>query len=152
MAAIAAGTPAAEPSRESTEQQSDGQTSGERMIEVSAGDDGASSDQGTTAGRKIFKTKEEKRLEAEERNRISRMTRTLKAELAALEERIARLEEKKADNEKTLCGPDIHKEPQKIKQLNQDLVDIAKELENLYASWDDLTEKLAFQEAENKSS
>jgi ATP-binding cassette subfamily F protein 3 len=93
-------------------------------------------------GRRAFKTKEEKRLEAEERNRLSRITRALKDELAALEDRIAHLEAKQRENEKTLCAPDIHKEPNRIKQLNQDLLDRARELESLYAAWDDLTRKL----------
>jgi ATP-binding cassette, subfamily F, member 3 len=95
---------------------------------------------------KTFKTKEEKRLEAEERNRLSRNTRVLKNELAALEDRIAGLEEKKGETEKTLCAPDIHREPQKIKQLNQALIDLARELESLYAAWDALTEKLAYEQ------
>ncbi|MCX5857857.1 MAG: ABC transporter C-terminal domain-containing protein, partial [Deltaproteobacteria bacterium] len=98
------------------------------------------------AAAKLFKTKEEKRLEAEERNRLSRITRDLKSELAAVEERIAGLEEKKAETEKILCAPDIHREPQKIKQLNQALVDLGRELETLYAAWEDLTEKLAYEQ------
>ena len=93
-------------------------------------------------GRRLFKTKEEKRLEAEERNRLSRITRAFKTELEALEERIAHLEEKKAESERTLCEPGIHREPQKIKQLNQELLDIARELENLFTSWESLTQKL----------
>jgi len=109
-------------------------------------------DQGAIPGRRVFKTKEEKRLEAEERNRLSRITRALKNELAELEERIATLEEKKAENERNLCAPDIHKEPQKIKQLNQELVDMARELENLYASWDDLTGKVEAHETGNSVS
>jgi len=109
-------------------------------------------DQGAIPGRRVFKTKEEKRVEAEERNRLSRITRALKNELAALEERIAYLEEKKAENERILCAPDIHKEPQKIKQLNQELVDMARELENLYASWDDLTGKVEAHETGNSVS
>ena len=99
-------------------------------------------DQGVTSSRRAFKTKEERRLEAEERNRLSRITRTLKGELKILENRIIHLEEKKAEHERTLCGPDIYREPQQIKQLNQELVDIAKELENLYTSWEDVTQKL----------
>jgi hypothetical protein len=59
-----------------------------------------------------------------------------------LEERIIHLEEKKAQRERSLCGPDIHREPQNIKELNQGLVDIAKELENLYVSWEDVTKEL----------
>jgi ATP-binding cassette subfamily F protein 3 len=98
--------------------------------------------QEASPGRRAFKTKEEKRLEAEERNRLSRITRALKDELAALEDRIAHLEAKQRENEKTLCAPDIHKEPNRIKKLNQDLLDRARELEPLYAAWDDLTRKL----------
>jgi len=98
--------------------------------------------QEASPGRRAFKTKEEKRLEAKERNRLSRITRALKDELAALEDRIAHLEAKQRENEKTLCAPDIHKEPNRIKKLNQDLLDRARELEPLYAAWDDLTRKL----------
>ncbi len=47
----------------------------------------------------------------------------MKNELAALEDRIARLETRKAENETTLCAPDIHREPHKIKQLNNELAD-----------------------------
>ncbi|MBA4424192.1 MAG: ABC transporter ATP-binding protein, partial [Syntrophus sp. (in: bacteria)] len=89
--------------------------------------------------RKSFKTKEEKRLEAQERNRLSRIMRDLRSELAALEDRIARLEEKKTANERELCAPEIHRETHKIKQLNNELNDLARELEPLYAAWDRLT-------------
>lgn len=92
--------------------------------------------------RKPFKSKEEKRLEAQERNRLSRITRDLKNELAALEDRIARLEEKKAETESVLCAPDIHREPHKIKQLNKELADITRELESLYAAWDRMTAEM----------
>lgn len=94
------------------------------------------------SGQRAFKTKEEKRREADERNRISQITRALKKELAVLEERITCLEEKKAESERILCEPNIHREPQKIKRLNQELLEIAGELEKLYKSWDDATEKL----------
>jgi ATP-binding cassette subfamily F protein 3 len=93
-----------------------------------------------------FKSKEEKRLEADERNRLSRMTKTLKNELAALEESIASLESKKTENERILCEPYLHKEPQKIKQLNQELLEIVRELENLYSLWDDKTKELETRE------
>ena len=82
-------------------------------------------ERGTEAGRKpeerSRKTKEEKRQEAEERNRISRATSALKRELAATEERIALLEAKKKENEAILCEPEIYREPERIRQLNQEL-------------------------------
>gem|GEM_PF-3157263 len=90
----------------------------------------------------MIKTREEKRLEAQERNRLSRITRDLKNELAALEDRIARLETRKTENEAILCAPDIHREPHKIKQLNQELADLARELEPLYATWDRMTAEM----------
>lgn len=97
---------------------------------------------GIPSTRKSFKTKEEKRLEAQERNRLFQITRDLKNELAALEDRIARLEARKAENEDALCTPDIHREPHKIKQLNLDLADLARGLEPLYAAWDRLTAEM----------
>lgn len=95
-----------------------------------------------TSNKRSFKTKEEKRLEAEERNRLSRITRDLKKEMAALEESIARLEAKKAEHEALLCAPDIHKEPHRIKQLNNELADLARELEGLYTAWDRITAEM----------
>jgi ATP-binding cassette subfamily F protein 3 len=101
----------------------------------------------TTPGRRPFKTKDEKRIEAEERNRLSRIMSDFKTKLKALENQIIRLEEKKADNEKILCEPDIHRDPQKIKSLSQELHDITSELENLYASWETLTQEIEAHEA-----
>ncbi len=95
-----------------------------------------------SSSKKPFKTKEEKRLEAQERNRLSRITRELKNELMALENRIARLEARKAENETTLCAPDIHREPHKIKQLNNELAELARELDPLYAAWDRMTTEM----------
>lgn len=89
--------------------------------------------------KKTFKTKEEKRLEAQERNRLFQVTRDMKNKLAALEERIARIEATKTEHEASLCAPDIHREPQKIKQLNNELARLTQELEPLYAAWDRLT-------------
>jgi len=102
---------------------------------------------GAISGRRPFKTKEEKRLEAEERNRLSRIMSDFKTKLKALENHIIHLEEKKADNERILCEPGIHREPQKIKILSQELHDITGELENLYASWESLTQEIEAHEA-----
>lgn len=132
-------------------------TDGKRQFQRAAGSSFAGNSSATASpdevnggmpGRRPVKTKEEKRLEAEERNRLSRIMRDFKMKLKALENHIIGLEEKKADNEKILCEPNIHREPQKIKMLNQELHDIAKELENLYASWDTLTQEIeAYEDA-----
>lgn len=85
------------------------------------------------------KTKEEKRLEADERNRISRATLSLREKLAATEARIAVLETKQKEDELILCETEIYREPERIKQLNQELKTIAAELEELYYQWNDLS-------------
>jgi ATP-binding cassette subfamily F protein 3 len=88
------------------------------------------------------KTKEEKRQEAEERNRISRATSALKRDLTATEERIALMEAKKKEAEGILCEPDIYRDPDRIRQLNQELTSVSAELEDLYYGWNDLSLKL----------
>ena len=88
------------------------------------------------------KTKEEKRQEAEERNRISRATSALKQELAETEKRIALIEAKQKETEMILCEPEIYREPERIKLLNQELRAISTELEDLYYTWNDLTVRI----------
>jgi len=88
------------------------------------------------------KTKEEKRLEAEERNRISKATAHLKRELGITETRISLLEGKKQKIEGALCETEIYQQPDRIKQMNLDLKAIETELEDLYYTWNDLTLKI----------
>jgi ATP-binding cassette subfamily F protein 3 len=88
------------------------------------------------------KKKEEKRQEAEERNRIFRATSALKRDLAATEDRIALLEAKKKEAEGVLCEPDIYRDPDRIRQLNQELTSVSAELEDLYYGWNDLSLRL----------
>ncbi len=89
-----------------------------------------------------YKTKGEKRLEAEARNRFSRVRSDLKKKVSAVEEKAIRLEEEKAAKEKELCEPEVCKAPGKIKELNQELKMISRELEGLYEQWHNLTQEL----------
>lgn len=88
------------------------------------------------------KTKEEKRREAEERNRISRATSSIRQKLTETEERITALEAKQREDELLLCDPEIYRDPERIRQLNQELKATAAELEDLYYQWNDLTLKI----------
>ncbi|MBN1614568.1 MAG: ATP-binding cassette domain-containing protein [Deltaproteobacteria bacterium] len=89
------------------------------------------------------KTRESKRLEAEERNRLSQVRRALERELTALEEEISMLETKKSEGEQLLCDPSVHRNTEKIKALNREMAQIAGRLEKRYAEWDTLTEEMA---------
>ncbi|MDD5168812.1 MAG: ABC-F family ATP-binding cassette domain-containing protein [Syntrophales bacterium] len=85
--------------------------------------------------REGYKTKDEKRLEAEDRARLNRIRSVHKKRMAAIEEEIVALERKKADHEAILCDPETHKRPEMIKELNLELKTIAQELEDRYDEW-----------------
>lgn len=84
----------------------------------------------------------DKRIEAEERNRLYQLKTALRKELAALEAEIFRLEEQQAQNEALLCDPDTLRNSPRVRQLNRELAAITAELTKLYVSWDDLGERL----------
>ncbi|MCK9365245.1 MAG: ABC-F family ATP-binding cassette domain-containing protein [Syntrophales bacterium] len=91
---------------------------------------------------KAKKTKEEKRSEAEERNRISKATASLKKELVKTETKISLLEKKKRETEEALCQTEIYQQPELVKQMNLELRSIDGALEDLYYAWNDLTLKI----------
>jgi ATP-binding cassette, subfamily F, member 3 len=90
----------------------------------------------------VTKTKDKKRMEAEERNKLSKIKNTWKKELTAVEEKIELLEARKSGHETLLCDPQIHKDSAKIKELQIELKDITTQLENHYNIWTDISAKL----------
>ena len=91
---------------------------------------------------RALKAKDKKRLEAEERNRLSKIKNGLKRELAGVEAKIADLEARKAANENFLCDPQTHKDAVKIKGLQIDLKAVENELAQAYHLWTELSCKL----------
>jgi ATP-binding cassette subfamily F protein 3 len=89
-----------------------------------------------------YRTRDEKRLEAEARNRLSRRRSDLKKKVSEMEETVHRLETEKAVREKELCDPEACRVPGKIKTLSQELGVISRELEELYESWHRLAQEL----------
>jgi len=89
-----------------------------------------------------LKSKEKRRREAEERNKIYKKRAPLEKELSVLEKKITSLETKKAEHEKVLCDPQMHKVPSKIKTMNLELKDINAELGKAYNRWTELNFKL----------
>lgn len=99
------------------------------------------------------KSKEEKRLEAEERNRISRATAHLKNKLDVAEKRISLLENKRKEMEDALCNTQNYKQPELIKKMNVELKTVQIELEDLYYEWNDLTMEIeAWKESSSEKS
>jgi ATP-binding cassette subfamily F protein 3 len=81
-------------------------------------------------------------MEAEERNRLSKIKNNLKKELAAVEEKIAHLETGKTALEKSLCDPQTHRDSVKIKELTIEFKAVENELTAAYALWTDLSCRL----------
>ena len=88
---------------------------------------------------KTISLKDKKRMEAEERNRLSKIKNNLKKELAAIEDNIAQLEAKKTSIEKSLCDPQTHRDSVKIKELTIEFKTIEDKLVEAYAVWTDLS-------------
>jgi len=94
------------------------------------------------AAENIFKTKEQKRQEAEERNKLAKIKNACKKELTAIEQKIELLEAKKTKHETALCDPQTHRDSVKIKTINIELKNITAELERSYNIWTELNSKL----------
>jgi len=90
----------------------------------------------------VFKTKEQKRQEAEERNKLAKIKNACKKELTAIEQKIELLEARKSEHETALCDPQTHRDSVKIKAINKELKNIAVELERFYNIWTELNLKL----------
>jgi ATP-binding cassette subfamily F protein 3 len=86
--------------------------------------------------------RDKRRLEAEERNRLSKIKSTLKKELATVEEKIAHLEARKAKSEQSLCDPQTHRDSARIKELQIDLKAVENDLTQAYHIWTELSCKL----------
>jgi ATP-binding cassette subfamily F protein 3 len=93
-------------------------------------------------GKRVFKSKEQRRQEAEARNRQGKIKRELKKELPALEVEIAELEKLKTRNQLLLCDPEVLKESKRIKPLMLELNMATPRLAELYRRWEELTRQL----------
>ena len=93
-------------------------------------------------GKGVFKSKEQRRQEAEARNRRGKIKRELKKELPALEVEIAELERLKTRNQLLLCDPEVLKESKRIKPLMLELNIVTPRLAELYRRWEELTRQL----------
>ncbi len=102
-----------------------------------------------------FKSKVQKRLEAEERNSLAKTKNAWKKELAAVEKKIELLEARKTELETALCNPQIHKDVNRIKIINKELKGMNSELDHSYTAWTKINsqlDQLDIVNAENSSS
>lgn len=102
-----------------------------------------SSDQNTSGP----KSKEQRRLEAELRNRMSRETSALRKEIRNCETEMAALEQKKTDLELKLADPTVYESGEAPKLLDEFRL-VGEKLDVLLERWTTASEKLENKEAE----
>jgi ATP-binding cassette subfamily F protein 3 len=89
-----------------------------------------------------FKSREQRRQEAEDRNRRGKLKIELKKELPVIELEIAVLERLKTRNQLLLCDPEVLRESKLIKPLMLELSKANSRLAVLYRRWEELTREL----------
>jgi ATP-binding cassette subfamily F protein 3 len=86
--------------------------------------------------------KDEKRLEAEIRQKKFKTTKSLVDDLNKIESRIENLESKKIELEKILTDQTLYSKPAKLKEVTVEYENVKIELLDIYSKWDTLSEKL----------
>ena len=82
------------------------------------------------------KTKEQKRVEAEARQAVSKRRNRLQIEIDSLEFKINTLEAKKVEMEQSLAKPETYKDSSSSVALQKDYASVKKELEKSYKNWE----------------
>jgi len=95
-----------------------------------------------SASRGAYKSREQRRQEAEARNQRSRIKSGLNKDLPDLEKEIAELEKLKKQNQQLLCDPAILGESRRIKPLMLELSQATARLAELYRRWEELNSEL----------
>jgi len=92
--------------------------------------------------KKPGKSRELRRLEAEERNQRGKIKKEITRELHKLEAEIMELEAIKARNQELLCDPEVLKESLRIKPLMKELKEAERQLNELLPQWEKLIHSL----------
>lgn len=86
--------------------------------------------------------KEQKRLEAEIRQKKYQATKDLTKEIEKIEKQISLLEDEQRIIQTKLADPDFYNNPEEVKQTNKRFKEVEKELEELLQNWELKTEEL----------
>jgi ATP-binding cassette subfamily F protein 3 len=95
------------------------------------------------ADRTSFKTKEQKRAEAEQRQARSRVRKDQHEKVHRLEKAVAELERKQAELTAQLEKPETYDKPGWANQINRELSVVTDELTRVTAEWENAATKLA---------
>ncbi|MBN1970912.1 MAG: ABC-F family ATP-binding cassette domain-containing protein [Candidatus Delongbacteria bacterium] len=89
-----------------------------------------------------YKSKEQKRIEAEKRKELNQKTKKIREAIVKSESDIEKFENLKQSFENDLCNPDILTDGEKVVTLNIKLKETIELLENEMSNWEELTIQL----------
>jgi ATP-binding cassette subfamily F protein 3 len=85
------------------------------------------------------KSRDQKRLEAEARQKVSKTRNELKKIVEVLECEIERLETQKSEMECRMADPHTYKNGEQVSQLRRDYAQVLKDIETAYKNWADVS-------------
>ena len=85
-----------------------------------------------------YKTREQKRREAEERELLLRKKRVFKKELVPLEENIEKMETRRGEIDVLLCDPDVLSDSARVQLLMRERGELEQALPEKYERWEEL--------------
>nr|WP_281054564.1 ABC-F family ATP-binding cassette domain-containing protein [Thermanaerovibrio velox] len=103
---------------------------------------GGRDSRGTGPQKDSGSVKEERRRQAEERNRIYRLKKAVLDRMTPIEKAIGAAEDRKRELEEMLCSPQVLGDSSKVQELMLELSETNRRLESLYPQWEALAEEL----------
>ncbi len=101
-----------------------------------------SSPQKTTENDAPLSRKEQRRLEAERRNALSRRTKPLRKKIKAVEQEIEEKELRKAEIEEQMARPDFYDDAEKVKKFSLEYDRLKADLTDRYSKWEEYQQRM----------
>lgn len=94
--------------------------------------------------------KEQRRIEAEKRNELSRRTKPIRKNIEALEKEIEEKELRKEEIEELMAEPDFYDDPEKVKKFSLEYDQLKADLTDRYSKWEEYQNRMEVIEGELK--
>ncbi|MBD3616855.1 MAG: ABC-F family ATP-binding cassette domain-containing protein [Gracilimonas sp.] len=98
-----------------------------------------------------FSRKEQRRIEAEKRNELSRRTKPIRKNIEALEKEIEEKELRKEEIEELMAKPDFYDDPEKVKKFSLEYDQLKADLTDRYSKWEEYQNRMEVIEDELKA-
>jgi ATP-binding cassette subfamily F protein 3 len=115
----------------------------EEAMSLSASTKKVTSKSDTANGSFTKKTKEQKRIEAEARNKLYSVSKPVKDKVHKLEKSIKLQEDKLKEIESRMAAKDFYADTENVKKVTTEFKEAKDKLNNLYHEWMEQTKKLS---------